>query len=278
MQQIQATIGAFAAILEDGSVVTWGRVGMGGDSSAVWLKNVEQIQATWYAFAAILGDGSVVSWGNAGMGGDSSAVRGQLQNVQQIQATNGAFAAILGDGSVVTWGDASFGGESSAVRDQLNSSHDHEAKQFDACWCTSSLYVNARRFYRHKHFLPKHCIGSSRSDCAVAVGVVVVVAAAVVFVVVVGVVVGVVVVVVAMVVVVVDVALAAVAQNRSTCDTGRRELLTTLLFSSAVTVCHQKAAGDACRVAEVEAYRQTCFQRSLKALVSGSALVEEWES
>eukprot|EP00434_Breviolum_minutum_P007778 symbB.v1.2.006864.t1/scaffold415.1/size208980/7 len=35
VQQIQASHGAFAAILEDGNVVTWGRADYGGDSSAV---------------------------------------------------------------------------------------------------------------------------------------------------------------------------------------------------------------------------------------------------
>ena len=35
MQQIQASTGAFAAILGDGSVVTWGGAAYGGDSSAV---------------------------------------------------------------------------------------------------------------------------------------------------------------------------------------------------------------------------------------------------
>ena len=58
------------------------------------------------AFAAILGDGSVVTWGDADSGGDSSAVQDQLRDVQQIQASHTAFAAILGDGSVVTWGNA----------------------------------------------------------------------------------------------------------------------------------------------------------------------------
>ena len=80
---------AFAALLGDGSLVTWGKAGCGGDSSAVQeqLKNVQQIQAASEAFAAILGDGSVVTWGNAGDGGDSSAVQEQLKNVQQIQAS-----------------------------------------------------------------------------------------------------------------------------------------------------------------------------------------------
>ena len=43
---------------------------------------MQQIQATFTAFAAILGDGSVVTWGAAGGGGDSSSVQHQLNYVQ----------------------------------------------------------------------------------------------------------------------------------------------------------------------------------------------------
>ena len=57
--------------------------------------NKVQIQATYGAFAAVLGDSSVVTWGHAAYGADSSAVQDQLQHVQQIQASAGAFAAIL---------------------------------------------------------------------------------------------------------------------------------------------------------------------------------------
>ena len=39
-------------------------------------------------------DGSVVTWGSAGHGGDSSAVQSQLTNIRQIQSTAGAFAAM----------------------------------------------------------------------------------------------------------------------------------------------------------------------------------------
>ena len=49
-----------------------------------------------FAFAAIIGDGSVVTWGTSHEGRDSSAVRDQLQNVQSIQATMYAIAAIRG--------------------------------------------------------------------------------------------------------------------------------------------------------------------------------------
>ena len=80
-----------------------------GDALTLHMSTVE-LQATRCAFAAILGDGTAVTWGDADFGGDSSAVQHQLKNVQQIQASDRAFAAILGDGSVHTWGSSLFGG------------------------------------------------------------------------------------------------------------------------------------------------------------------------
>ena len=130
--QVQASGGSFAAILGDGSVVTWGDADVGGDSSA-WqgqLTNVQQVQASACAFAAILGDGSVVTWGHAGSGGDSSDVQKQLKNVQLIQASAGAFAAILGDGLVVTWGHADSGGDSRTVQGQLKNVQQVKASRF----------------------------------------------------------------------------------------------------------------------------------------------------
>ena len=44
-----------------------------------------------FAFAAILADGSVVTWGDPIFGGDSSAVQDQLKTVQHIQATGLCF-------------------------------------------------------------------------------------------------------------------------------------------------------------------------------------------
>ncbi|OLQ00903.1 hypothetical protein AK812_SmicGene16390 [Symbiodinium microadriaticum] len=130
--QVQASSEAFAAILGDGSVVTWGRTNLDGDSGAVQdqLKNVQQIQATSGAFAAILDDGSVVTWGLSAYGGDSSTVRGQLKNVQQIQASAFAFAAVLRDGCIVTWGRATHGGDSSAVQGQLKNVRQIQASHF----------------------------------------------------------------------------------------------------------------------------------------------------
>ena len=81
---------------------------------------MQQFQVTREgAFAAIIGDGSVVTWGSFYGGGDSSSVQHQLKDVLQIQASKRAFAAILRDGSVVTWGHRHYGSESSSVHDQL---------------------------------------------------------------------------------------------------------------------------------------------------------------
>ena len=116
VQQIHATERAFAAILADGSVVTWGSPEDGGDSTTVkdQLRNVWLIHATESAFAAILADGNVVTWGNPEFGGDITTVKDQLRNVQQIHATERAFAAILADESVVTWGHPGYGSQGSA--------------------------------------------------------------------------------------------------------------------------------------------------------------------
>ena len=126
VRQVQATKFAFAALLADGSVVTWGDPRYGGDSSKVQsrLQGVEQVEATHMAFAAILRDGSVVTWGFPLGGSDTSDVRDELRNVKQVRGTSSAFAAILQDGSVVTWGFPRFGGkgDSSKVQDQVTSS------------------------------------------------------------------------------------------------------------------------------------------------------------
>ena len=56
----------FAAILGDGSVVTWGKERRGSVSRAVQhrLTNVQQINTT----GAALGDGCIVTWGDAECG------------------------------------------------------------------------------------------------------------------------------------------------------------------------------------------------------------------
>jgi len=77
---------AFAAILKNGLVKTWGASSYGGDSSDIDLdgdgnkntytgsKKVTQIFSTASAFAALRSDGSVLTWGNNSNGGNSSGI------------------------------------------------------------------------------------------------------------------------------------------------------------------------------------------------------------
>jgi hypothetical protein len=45
------------------------------------LPHVQQIQSNHDAFAALLADGGVVTWGSARHGGDSSRIQDKLQNL-----------------------------------------------------------------------------------------------------------------------------------------------------------------------------------------------------
>ena len=122
VQQIQAFGGAFAAILGDRSVVTWGcALEYEGEGGALQdrSENVRPIQATQQAFAAILGDGSIVTWSalkelqqiQASFGGFALQWICRAEELQQIHASDGAFAAVLGDGPIVCWGAAACDGE-----------------------------------------------------------------------------------------------------------------------------------------------------------------------
>ena len=98
-----------------------------GRTSGEWRNNG--------AFAALKADGSVVTWGNSGFGGDSSAVASQLSSgVSQIFSTGSAFAALKSDGSIVTWGDSTSGGNSTTVASQVGSGVAAFANPFTNDW------------------------------------------------------------------------------------------------------------------------------------------------
>ena len=68
--------GAFAALLDTGSVLCWGHRDLGGVCPA--LEGVTQLVATNGAFAAVLAEG-VVTWGSVFAGdGDGSWVMGYI--------------------------------------------------------------------------------------------------------------------------------------------------------------------------------------------------------
>ena len=99
---------AFAALKNDGSVVTWGVDISGGDSSHELSNlqgNVAKIFSSKEAFAAVKTDGSVVSWGMMGRDDVYSSISGDLQSgVTDVVSNNYAFVAVKGDGTMVSWG------------------------------------------------------------------------------------------------------------------------------------------------------------------------------
>ena len=76
-QQICSTGSSFAAILADGTVKA-DAFDDGYLAVQHRLCNVQQLHANDWAYAAILGDGNLVTWGDPSCGGDSTAVQGQL--------------------------------------------------------------------------------------------------------------------------------------------------------------------------------------------------------
>ena len=103
---------AFAALKDDGSVVTWGDSANGGrNNTNVDLSGgVVQVFSNDYAFAVLKDDGSVVTWGSSANGGSNNTNVDLSGGVVQVFSTSYAFAALKDDGSVVTWGNSYYGG------------------------------------------------------------------------------------------------------------------------------------------------------------------------
>ena len=73
-------------------------------------SNVSRVFSTQSAFAALLDDGSVVTWGDLG-GDSTAVQDQLTSGVTNVFSNQGAFVALKDDGSVVTWGDPANGGE-----------------------------------------------------------------------------------------------------------------------------------------------------------------------
>jgi len=108
---------AFAALKNDGSVVTWGDDRYGGNSSSVsssLTSGVVALCASGSALAALKSDGRVITWGSGDDGGNSSSVSSSLTSgVVAIYSNSYAFAALKSNGSIVVWGRSQYGGSGS---------------------------------------------------------------------------------------------------------------------------------------------------------------------
>ena len=114
---------SFAALKEDGSVVSW------LDSNFTPLiqnqlnSDVKSIYYNLRSYAALKKDGSIVTWGDSNDGGDSSGVSSLLSSgVVEVFPGSYTYAALKDDGRVVTWGNNSRGGNFSSSTSLLDSS------------------------------------------------------------------------------------------------------------------------------------------------------------
>jgi hypothetical protein len=118
--------GAVLAIKTDGSAITWGNAGKGGDSSAVsaYLDGtiaVTEVFHTYYTFCALRADGSVICWGPSPWPGGSfvgSGMQGTTGGdspVVSIVSNFAAFCARHADGTITTWGSGSGGDAASST-------------------------------------------------------------------------------------------------------------------------------------------------------------------
>ena len=108
---IVANDDAFAALKDNGGVITWGWESAGGDM--LWAES--DYWNAWYKLEE--------AEYNAGRVPDPEQIKAQVihhlyrvgSGVVKIASTKAAFVALKEDGTIVTWGDPGYGGDSSGV-------------------------------------------------------------------------------------------------------------------------------------------------------------------
>jgi len=110
VQSVSMNDAAFAALKQDGTVVTWGSAYHGGESQylAAKLKDIKAIYAGPSAFTAVTQNGELISWGSVNDGQESQKQLARLSEfTSAIKVVNTAFgfAALMADGRVYGWGE-----------------------------------------------------------------------------------------------------------------------------------------------------------------------------
>ena len=111
---------AFAAVKKDGTAISWGLKGYGGDHPDFALaegETIVSISSTVFAFAALTSTGRVVAWGKQSHGGDitfgtesshgDTSLSDAENPVTEIYSARVGFMAVRKDKSVVVWGNDS---------------------------------------------------------------------------------------------------------------------------------------------------------------------------
>ncbi|VVE70212.1 hypothetical protein PAN31117_03593 [Pandoraea anapnoica] len=108
--EISTTPSSMAARQSGGTVFVWGQAGTGGEVTPL-PTNVRRVIGNAGAFAGILNTGSLTAWGSANHGGTLSNAARLVRDAHTLSSTGNAFCVRRVGGELVTWGPSSHGGE-----------------------------------------------------------------------------------------------------------------------------------------------------------------------
>ena len=109
IHSVSSTRAAFAVLLQNGEILTWGDEESGGHVPKIKEPAI-QLFATRAAFTALLRSGRVVSWGHGLLGGHNP-YQHLIKDTISVFATSGAFTAMTTDFKIHTWGGKDLGGK-----------------------------------------------------------------------------------------------------------------------------------------------------------------------
>ncbi|VVE80057.1 RCC1 domain-containing protein [Pandoraea sputorum] len=108
--EISTTPSSMAARQSGGTVFVWGQAGTGGSVTPL-PTNVRRVIGNAGAFAAMLNTGSLTAWGSDGHGGTLNDAARLVRDAHTLSSTGNAFCVRRVGGELVTWGPATHGGE-----------------------------------------------------------------------------------------------------------------------------------------------------------------------
>ncbi|WP_086775605.1 Ig-like domain-containing protein [Vibrio coralliirubri] len=146
---ITANLDAFAALRNDGRIITWGHPNSGAVDFSETLTNITNIWGGYVRFLAKNKDGDLAEWGGTECYDKPNDcisiadIQQELGDVTDVIFNSGATAAINDNGTVTTWGVQASGGNTSDVKEALKDVQDVFAspKGFTALRSDGSLVV-----------------------------------------------------------------------------------------------------------------------------------------
>jgi alpha-tubulin suppressor-like RCC1 family protein len=103
---VVSTSGGFAALLNDGTVLTWGYTNCHPPPDiATQFLNVKMLFSDHKEFVALLEHGNVFAWSS-----EYVKIPISLKNVKMVFSNVSAFVALFNDGNVFAWGYEDCGG------------------------------------------------------------------------------------------------------------------------------------------------------------------------